>query len=383
LPRACWKLRLQQASHRTLDPALDRPLKAMLGLERDETLALAKKLPFDLIIAAANETAAARIEERLKTLGFEVRAEPARIVSEACKRHPRLAASEMCPRCGERRICAACAKLSEAPGCDRCLRSTRRWTTFRRARIGVLLAILGVVAVTTYLDTRRVTSWKKTLTVGLYPIAGDDEARAAIAALSAEDFRSVGEFFDREASRYGVGVRPVLEISLGPEITDHPPPPPGPSNRTALQVALWSLEFRWWVFRTVHARDLAPADIRVFAFYHSPRAGGALEHSLGLEKGHVGVVHVFGTSEQRGPNAIVIAHELLHTTGATDKYDEDGRALFPDGYASPDAEPRFPQRLAEIMAGRIPVSERIGKMPDDLEACIVGPTTAREIGWTK
>ena len=55
---------------------------------------------------------------------------------------------------------------------------------------------------------------------------------------------------------------------------------------------------------------------------------------------------------------MVIAHELLHTLGASDKYDPQSLApIFPDGYAEPDRQPSHPQRMAEIMAGRIPVAE--------------------------
>jgi hypothetical protein len=85
-----------------------------------------------------------------------------------------------------------------------------------------------------------------------------------------------------------------------------------------------------------------------------------------------------------GQNNIVIAHETLHTVGATDKYDlETGAPIYPGGYAEPDAEPRFPQRYAEIMAGQRALSEREREMPAELSHVVVGPATAGEIGWTR
>jgi hypothetical protein len=79
---------------------------------------------------------------------------------------------------------------------------------------------------------------------------------------------------------------------------------------------------------------------------------------------------------------VVIVHELLHTLGATDKYDPaTSQPLFPEGYAEPDAKPLYPQRFAEIMAGRIAVSDDETEMPEGLARVVVGPETAREINW--
>jgi hypothetical protein len=85
-----------------------------------------------------------------------------------------------------------------------------------------------------------------------------------------------------------------------------------------------------------------------------------------------------------GSNLVVIAHELLHTLGATDKYDFAANApVYPDGYAEPDAKPLHPQRKAEIMAGRIPLSETRAEMPRGMHQVVIGARTAREINWLK
>jgi hypothetical protein len=81
-------------------------------------------------------------------------------------------------------------------------------------------------------------------------------------------------------------------------------------------------------------------------------------------------------------NSIVIAHEVMHTLGATDKYDpETNLPQFPDGYARPDAPRRHPQAAAELMAGRRPLSETEAEMPDSLRDVVVGDRTAAEIRW--
>ena len=54
-----------------------------------------------------------------------------------------------------------------------------------------------------------------------------------------------------------------------------------------------------------------------------------------------------------GANDMVMAHELLHTLGATDKYDPASDApRFPEGYGDPRQVPLYPQQFAELMAGR-------------------------------
>jgi hypothetical protein len=96
------------------------------------------------------------------------------------------------------------------------------------------------------------------------------------------------------------------------------------------------------------------------------------------------VVHVFASRSQEAQNRIVMTHELLHTFGATDKYDlTTGLPKYPDGFADPQLFPRYPQQRAEIMAVKMPLSATEARMPDSLEYERVGPATAREIGWVR
>ena len=45
----------------------------------------------------------------------------------------------------------------------------------------------------------------------------------------------------------------------------------------------------------------------------------------------------------------------------------------------PDREPRFPQRYAEIMGGRIALSADEAIIPQSLKYVVIGEQTAREI----
>jgi hypothetical protein len=73
---------------------------------------------------------------------------------------------------------------------------------------------------------------------------------------------------------------------------------------------------------------------------------------------------------------------MLHTLGASDKYlPGTNQPIYPIGYAEPDASPVHPQRYAEIMGGRVPISQSEARMPRSLKAARVGSATALEIRW--
>ena len=139
---------------------------------------------------------------------------------------------------------------------------------------------------------------------------------------------------------------------------------------------------RYWAWR---APVVGPApDVKLFVLYHDPERSPALPHSTGLQKGLFAIVHAFADPAMMGSNDVVVAHELLHTLGATDKYDPaTGQPVHPAGYAEPDREPLYPQAFAELMAGRTPTSSTQAETPESLRYVVVGPETAREIGWTR
>ncbi len=139
---------------------------------------------------------------------------------------------------------------------------------------------------------------------------------------------------------------------------------------------------RWLATRLQWQSDGPSGDIVVFAVFHEPAGGAALDRSTALHKGLIAVAHLFADQTARATNQIVLAHELLHTLRATDKYSLTSNApLYPDGYAAPEARPLLPQTKAELMAGRIPLDEQHADMPTHLREVVIGPVTAREIGW--
>lgn len=251
-------------------------------------------------------------------------------------------------------------------------------------RITVLLVLLVIVAGMTWIDKAQTTSWKAPLWVGIFPMNGDGSAasEAYVRSLTTADFAAIETFFMNEAHRYGVAVERPVRIELYPPPTEKPPMlKPGSG---ALGAIWWSLQMRLYARRAANVPGRAPSHIRVFVLFHDPATTDRVPHSLGLQKGLVGVVYAYADRGMRGQNNIVIAHETMHTVGATDKYDvASGAPMYPDGYAEPEREPRFPQPKAEIMAGKRPLSDTTQEMPDDLRGEAVGRATAMEIGWIK
>ena len=256
-------------------------------------------------------------------------------------------------------------------------------TWFKIIRILILLAVFVTVAF--YAKTQKLASrsWSEPLEVVIYRINGDNNSPTVndyINDLDESVFVPIDRFIQKQSQTYGLITSHPTHISLGPVIAIAPPESPLPGSNYA-SIIWWSLKFRYWAYMNTPDSDSNLHRIRVFAHYHEPTEGRRLQHSLGLDKGLLAVVHAFASVDQDQQNNIVIAHELLHTVGATDKYAADSEPAFPAGYADPAQSPLYPQTKAEIMAVRIPLSETTSRMAASLNECVIGEQTAREINW--
>ena len=257
-------------------------------------------------------------------------------------------------------------------------------TFFGTIRVAILLAILAFVALGAWLDHRRSTDWDTTLRVTVYPIAAgtDTATRQYVAALDDGAFDAAEEFLAMEARRHGIGIEEPVRIRVSRAAPGLPPA--APADPGPFSVAVWSLRMRHWAWSIAASDPLPTPDVQVFALFHPADGASAVPDSLGLSKGLIAVTHLYAGDEAAGSNQVVLVHELLHTLGATDKYEPaTGQPLVPVGLGDPSLEPRYPQHEAEIMAGRIAVSAREAEIPSSLENTNVGPTTAREIGWPR
>lgn len=253
--------------------------------------------------------------------------------------------------------------------------------SFRAVRILLLLLLLAVVAGMTYWESMVVRNWQRPLEVTIYPVNGDGtgELDEYIANLEQTDFQEIGSFIASQYERYRGKALPPVNIRLAREIRTLPPMPPD-GHPSALSAIRWSLGLRYYTYKhTPFWGSLGT--VRLFVVYHQGEEGKALQHSLGLHKGLVGVVHAFAQANQNAQNNVVITHELFHALGASDKYDAANQPIYPEGFGERGDGPRYPQHVAEIMAGRIAIAPDEARIPVGLEACVVGYKTAWEIDW--
>lgn len=253
----------------------------------------------------------------------------------------------------------------------------------RTVRIFFWVAVIFTVLMQVW-DEYQGLQWRKPLHVALYPVNADASAdvEAYMATLHEKDFEVLEQYFSREALRYQLPLQRPMTFYLGPGIKEIPPAPPA-INANRFEIILWSLKFRWFAWQHQPVIGV-PIDIKLYLLYHDVQTHTRLLHSTALRKGRIGRVNLFATPAQHAENTVVIAHELLHTLSATDKYDLNTNApLLPQGYAEPYIQPLYPQKKAEIMAGKIPLSANRARMARNLDETIIGRPTSREIGWAK
>lgn len=253
---------------------------------------------------------------------------------------------------------------------------------FKRLRIAFLLYVLLFVAVGEFLAQRRATDWDNTLWVDVYPVNGDglSSTQRYLDNLDPNEFTGVEQFFAAQAQRYGLSLPRPFRLEVVAQYRE--PLPALETPDSALATLWWSLEMRWVAFKLGWRRTGPKPDIVAFAVFHDSAQATVLDRSTALRKGLIAVTNLFASRDARGANQMVLAHELLHTLGATDKYSvESDLPRFPDGFADPHAKPLLPQSKAELMAGRIPIDDHHAEIPDSLRNVVVGRLTAREIGW--
>ena len=251
----------------------------------------------------------------------------------------------------------------------------------RHLRYLILLLILFFVAANEAANRFYSRDWDIPLVVHVFAINGDQREASSkyLSSLRQEDFEPIENFVNSESRRYGVETEEAVEVVYRGQLDEGPPQPP--SGRSVLDNIWWSLKFRYWAFARRWGDDGATGDVELFVNYYDTATTHSLGHSVGLQGGLIGIINAFADKAYRGSNQVVIVHELMHTLGADDKYAADNMPAYPEGYAEPYREPLYPQRAAEIMGGRIPLSSQQARMPKSLREVIIGIHTAAEINW--
>ena len=250
----------------------------------------------------------------------------------------------------------------------------------KNLRYLILLLVLLFVAVNEALIKSRSTSWESPLWVRIYAVNGDgrNATEKYIDSLTRNSFAAVEKFVNSEARRHGVLID-AIDVEYNGRLQSGPPELP--AEQSVLGNIWWSLRFRAWAAHRAWNSDQDEGDVELFVTYYDIETTHSLRHSVGLEGGLIGIINAFADKSYRGSNQVVIAHELMHTLGASDKYAVDSIPQYPQGYAEPYLKPLYPQRRAEIMGGRIPLSAQQAIMPQSLAEVVVGIQTAAEINW--
>ena len=254
--------------------------------------------------------------------------------------------------------------------------------TFKTVRLTLLFSALVFIALSAYQLKSMQADWSSTKWVTIYPVNADGSraSQTYIDALDDDSFGSIELFFRDEARRYGLTNDTPIIVKLGPQIDSQPPALK--TDASLLDKIIWNFNLRRWASVVKERSQGPPADIDIFVSYYDPANHKQLAHSLGVAKMSLALVNAFSTRRMTETNNVVIAHELLHVVGATDKYNPyNNFPNYPEGFAEPDAKPLYPQSKAEIMGGRIPRSPDQAETPKSLKHAVIGEQTAREINW--
>ena len=264
--------------------------------------------------------------------------------------------------------------------------ATMRRTVGFRVRLAVLLGLLAATLTWAWHDVhsrRARNEWQRPLEVAVALVQLGSVDPGTIGALRAR-FPALEARLRDEYHRHGGQLaRPVQFTLFGPVTVDRAPP--ADPDATLLKLAQHAYEqWRW-----THAVDVGSHlptrgfDSRIYLLLRAPhdQSRSWVEGSSELG-GRVGIARVDLAPSTVDLALFVIAHELFHTLGASDKYDSSGRALLPEGLVEPERVPLYPQRYAEVMTRNLVLAAGIERPPDSLAELGVGTLTARELGWS-
>jgi len=256
----------------------------------------------------------------------------------------------------------------------------------KATRVAALLVLLAVVVMwaSSRQAARRVrTAWERPVTVAVL-VLGEATPAAMARLRGALDDLAHRLSSDRAAYAPGAAGETFVVELVGPlhpgRLPPIDPPGPGPVDR-----ALHALDL-WRAARAAHAAapgfDPGAWDVRVYLLAAAPEEDAPrFAEGIGELGGELGVVRARFDEQEATLAAAATFHEAFHCLGASDKYDPSGHAVLPGGLAEPDLSPVFPQRLAELMVGEVPLGPARGRLPHSVAELGVGPVTAAEIGW--
>lgn len=359
-----------------------------LALTNEQAKALTAQLPAE-IFTTKDLPAAEKLLAEIESLGGTLQINLPGV--SYCAYHIAEPATGDCPRC-DHRLCKQC--LIGDNCCMECQLKNRRsqkWRRYRQLSFLILLVIvIGIAARIHYNDTRKL-EWDRTYNVALIEISKRSGAfkqnQSALSLTAQSEIIMLLEnwLIDEAIRVQGKEYKPFRFKFAGPVVTDQAPP------------ALPTEQDSWWqrykltrafldFFQSKQERvgiDPNQFDIKLYLYIYpsEENLGYERQHSVGTTRGRFGVVFIPTKKQSLERTVCEIAHELLHTVGATDKYEDNHSTSYPDGYFEPAQ--RYPQNYGEIMSLAIPLEPGKEKDLDAIIKARIGTKTAAEIGWTK
>jgi len=255
---------------------------------------------------------------------------------------------------------------------------------FKILRVVVLLIVLFSVWGTYRMQQTVTKGWSEPVTIKVIPVIADNSLNTSkfVQSLTPKDFSEVSRYLNESAKNYGLDLSNLIQVQLEEPINSVPPTIPSAKEGNFTRI-VWSLRLRWWAWQN-ELNDHQNYHIRLFMLYQSPPKGVKLPHSTGLRNGLIGLINARASNASKRFHNVVLTHELLHIFGASDKYDLiTGIPLFPEGYVSPNATSRWPQKYAEIMGRAKPINRQEYDVAERLSHTRIGELTAKEIGWSE
>ncbi len=245
-------------------------------------------------------------------------------------------------------------------GTQKHLAREKRRTTVRRWRQGILLAVLGVVAIwglRMYSLDHHTFDWEHSVTISVVALLDnvggggtdpDDDDRFVQRFLSRSAYgrynlREVEEWIQKEYTRHTGDDRTMFEYYVRGPVRLETPPPALPAYDASFLERLRGTKRFLAFFEELTEREellLGDTDITLFVYFYDAyddarRALFRNYDSVATRRSRMGIVFAPMNESRLGNTCAVVAHEFLHPLGATDKYDGN-RSLYPDGYADPD-----------------------------------------------
>jgi hypothetical protein len=273
----------------------------------------------------------------------------------------------------------------------------------RLRRIVLFLALSATVVwgVLTYRADHHTFAWDRTVTVAVFALVdtGGSEETAdegfiarflSRSAMPHENLQEVEAWFEREARRWrpGAGAGPFFELDVFGPLRAAEPPPDVPSDDESFLVRLRQTKGFLDYFEA-RAEDAgvprSSYDLVLCLYFYDfhdarRRAVFADYHSVASRRTRLGVVFAPISRSLLGNTCALVAHELGHLLGASDKY-RGSASVFPEGFVEPERQPCYPQLKAEIMALGRPLEPGKDEPIFSLEECVVGEVSAREMNW--